>query len=101
MDRHKGELICNPDEIVDTLAARYVEVSSTESYTLNFFARKNEVKDDFDFECEWYRTYNVSTTMRELHSAVPAAGDTAEGPGHTPYYMSTARCSYGYITRVS
>ena len=35
-----GELTCNLDEIADTLAARYVEVSNTESNPLNSSPRK-------------------------------------------------------------
>ena len=63
---HDGELTCNPDEIANTLAARYAEVSSTESYPLNFLASKDKAEHHLDFECEGYRTYNVPFTMREL-----------------------------------
>ena len=68
------EFICKPDEIADTLTARYDEVNSTESYPLNFLARKEEIEYDLDFECEGYRSYNVSFTMKELQSlsALPA-----------------------------
>ena len=45
-----GESICNSDEIADTLAAKYAEVSNTESNPLNLHTRKDEVDYDFDFE---------------------------------------------------
>ena len=34
----------NPDEIADTLAVRYGEVSSTECFHLDFLIRKAKVK---------------------------------------------------------
>ena len=68
-----------------TLAARYAEVSSTESYPLNFFARKDEVEHDLDFKCEGYRSYNMPFTMRVLQSTVHAASDTVVGLDDIPY----------------
>lgn len=39
------ELICNPADIADTLAARYDKASSTEIY-LSLFTRNAEVESD-------------------------------------------------------
>ena len=91
---YQSELISNPDEIANTLAAIYANVSSTESYPLNFLARNDEVehnsegyKHTFDFECEEYRTYNVPSTMRKLQSAIRAAVDTVVGLDNISYWI--------------
>ena len=62
------------------MAARYAEVSITESYPFYFLARKPKVKQELDFETEGYRTSNVHFTTRKLQFAIRAASDPASGP---------------------
>ena len=63
---HDGEFNCNSNEIADTLAVRYVDVSSIETYPLDFLVGKAEVGRDLDIE-------------------ICATGDTAAVPDYIPY----------------
>ena len=44
-------------ENINTVAAWYAQVSSSESYPHNFFARKTAVEQDIDFETEFHNIY--------------------------------------------
>lgn len=63
----KRELLCKPDEISDTLAARNVQVSNSETL------RKDEDEEGLDL---------VTKANRPRLSAV--TGDTAAGPDGVP-----------------
>ena len=83
---YDGKFMWNPDEIVDILAAQYNQVSSTESYPLDFLEKKKKIKLNkiLTFELKG-RTYRVPFTMKELQSGTYAASDIAAVPDDIPY----------------
>ena len=96
--KYIDELVCNPDEIADTLTARYAEVSRTESYSFDFLARKAEVEQNLNLGTERCRTNNVAFRMRE--SAVRFRRCqrycSLTGGYSLQCHMSAAGCTYGY-----
>ena len=88
---HDKHLISNSKEIVDIFYTRYAEVSSTESYALNFLAREHEVEHELDFKCQGHKTYNVPFTMKELQTTVRAAD--GNGRYSLQSYTSFVVCS--------